>query len=74
MTRPLDDKVNDTGILAVPLPKERKRGELALARSMVQAIETILSWELLGPEAAELLIAEIMAVYPETIEKVKENL
>jgi hypothetical protein len=63
---------NMTGVLAVPMPEERRRRELALARLLLIAIEMILNDEAtdldLRIENAKDMIREFKYTYPETRE------
>jgi hypothetical protein len=60
---------NMTGVLAVPMPEERRRRELALARLLLIAIGRLLSGERLGLETARDLVREIKHTYPELLDE-----
>ena len=62
-------RIKETGILAVPMPEERKRRELDLAELMAQTIEDILSDKIIGWEAAAKLVSAIKHAYPELLER-----
>ena len=68
----MDKQENMTGVLAVPLPAERRRRELALAGLLMTAVEMILhgaSTDLdLRVETAKDMIREFKHVYPEARE------
>ena len=68
----MDKPENMTGVLAVPMPEERRQKELALARLLAIAIEMILNT---GDEALDIrienakdMIREFKHVYPEARE------
>ncbi len=63
------ERIKETGVLAVPLPDERKRRELDLAELMAQTIEDILSDKTIGWEAAAKLVSAIKHAYPELLER-----
>jgi len=60
-------RIKDTGVLAVPMPEERKRRELDLAELMAETIEDILSDKTIGWEAAAKLVKAIKYAYPELL-------
>ena len=64
-----DNPESMTGVLAVPMPEERRRRELALARLLLIAIDRVLSGERLGLETARDLIREVRHAYPELLEE-----
>ena len=62
-------RIKETGVLAVPMPDERKRRELDLAELMAETIEDILSNKAIGWEAAATLVKAINYAYPELLER-----
>jgi hypothetical protein len=63
------ERIKETGVLAVPMPEERKRRELDLAELMAQTIEDILGEKTIGWEAAAKLVRAIKHAYPELLER-----
>ena len=61
-------QIKETGVLAVPMPEERKRRELDLAELMAQTIEDILGDKTIGWEAAAKLVKAIARAYPELLD------
>jgi len=61
--------IKETGVLAVPMPEERKRRELDLAELMAETIEDILGNKTIGWEAAAKLVKAIKYTYPELLER-----
>jgi len=62
------ERIMETGVLAVPMPEERKRRELDLAELMAETIEDILTDKPIGWEAAAQLVSAIKHVYPELLD------
>jgi hypothetical protein len=54
------------------IPEERRRREILLARTMLVAIDLVLSGERLGLETARDLIREVRNAYPELLEEWSE--
>ena len=61
-------RIKETGVLAVPMPEERKRRELDLAELMAQTIEDILGQKTIGWETAAKVVKAIKYTYPELLE------
>jgi hypothetical protein len=68
----VDKQENMAGVLAVPLPAERRRREVVLTRVMLVAIDLVLSGEGLGLETARDLIREVRHAYPELLDEWNE--
>lgn len=60
---------NMTGVLAVPMPRERRRREVVLTRVMLLAVDHVLSGEALGLETARDLVREIRHTFPELLDE-----
>lgn len=66
------ENANNPEVLAVvPLPsaEERRRREIMLARTMLLAIDIVLSGEGLGLETARDLFREVRHCYPELVDE-----
>lgn len=66
----VDNPEEDTaGLLTVPMPHERRRREIMLARLMLVAIDIVLAGEPLGLETARDLSRELRHCYPELVDE-----
>jgi hypothetical protein len=59
-------------VIPLPSPEERTRREIMLARTMLVAIDLVLSGERLGLETARDLIREVQHAYPELLDEWNE--
>jgi len=67
----MENRDNPQVLAVVPLPtaKERRRREIMVARTMLLAIDIILSGESLGLETARDLFREVWHAYPELVDE-----
>jgi len=61
----MDKPENVADILAIPLPEERRRSEIMLARVLLLAVDHVVFGEPLGLGTARDLVREIKHSYPE---------
>ena len=61
----MDKPVNVADTLAIPLPEERRRSEIMLARVLLLAVDHVVFGEPLGLETARDLVREVKHAYPE---------
>jgi hypothetical protein len=63
------DNPEAAGILAVPLPEERRLKEILLARLMILVTDHIFAGEGLGLESVRDLVRELRHAYPELVDE-----
>jgi hypothetical protein len=63
------DNPEDAGVLAEPLPEERRRRELLLARLMLVMVDIVIAGDPLGLESARDLSRELRHTYPELLDE-----
>jgi hypothetical protein len=61
----VDEQEDISGVLAIPLPEERRRRQTALARVLLVAVDMTLAGEPLRLETARDLVREVRHCYPE---------
>jgi hypothetical protein len=61
----VDEPEDISGVLAIPLPEERRRRQTALTRVLLVAVDMTLAGESLGLETARDLVREVRHCYPE---------
>ena len=65
----VDEPEDISGVLAVPLPDERRHRELLLARLMLVMVDIVLAGDPLGLPAARDLGRELRHTYPELVDE-----